>query len=185
MLKDKPIEMIAISSKATVPVLQLVDGAVIDESRAIMSWALQRNDPAMLLPTPSSQCDTNQLLDENDFEFKHWLDRYKYADRYPDHSATYYRSKAELFLEKLEFRLQANQYLFGPQPTLADIAIMPFIRQFSLVDKAWFDQTPYVHLQRWLSEWIDSDLFESVMSKYPQWCGDGALVPVIFPESTL
>lgn len=181
VLKDKPVELTAISSKSTVPVLQLVDGTVIDESRNIMLWALQQNDPAGLLPTLSVHCDTDLMLDENDFEFKHWLDRYKYSDRYPDHNGTFYRTRAELFLQKLELRLQHSQYLSGSQPSLADIGIMPFVRQFSLVDRAWFEQSHYVHLRRWLTTWLDSELFDSVMSKYPQWRATDAQ-RIFFPQ---
>ncbi len=43
-LKAKPAEMLALSSKGTVPVLQ-VDGRVIDESLEIMNWALAQHDP--------------------------------------------------------------------------------------------------------------------------------------------
>ena len=42
--EDKPDEMLAASPKGTVPVL--IDGdTVIDESIAVMRWALERNDP--------------------------------------------------------------------------------------------------------------------------------------------
>lgn len=184
VLKEKPLSMVTISSKGTVPVLLLADGAVIDESRKIMTWALQLNDPTELLPAKKLESDTELLLDENDFEFKFWLDRYKYADRYPAHSAHFYRSRAESFLEKLESRLQINPYFFGSQPTLADIAIMPFVRQFSLVDSIWFDQSVYVNVQRWLKSWIESEPFQSVMTKYPQWCDDDGQLPILFPEST-
>lgn len=184
VLKSKPSQMLAISAKGTVPTMQLSDGTVIDESRNIMSWALRQNDPQRLLPTTNVHVDSEALLDENDFEFKYWLDRYKYADRYPDRNATYYRSRGEIFLEKLDSRLQDNDYLFGRQPALVDIAIMPFVRQFALVDRAWFDQSPYINLQRWLAAWIDSEMFQSVMLKYPQWCGDDGQLPIIFPEST-
>jgi glutathione S-transferase len=45
LLRDKPNAFIAASPKATVPVLVLPDGAVIEESRDIMIWALQNSDP--------------------------------------------------------------------------------------------------------------------------------------------
>ena len=41
-LSDKPIEMLHISPKGTVPILVLPDETVIDESLAIMIWSLKR-----------------------------------------------------------------------------------------------------------------------------------------------
>ena len=49
VLKDKPQAMLDVSAKATVPVLVLPDGRVLDESLDIMLWALQQNDPSGLL----------------------------------------------------------------------------------------------------------------------------------------
>jgi len=48
-LRNKPQAMLAISPKGTVPVLQLVDGRVIDQSLDIMLWALALNDPQQWL----------------------------------------------------------------------------------------------------------------------------------------
>jgi len=44
-LKAKPPELVEASAKATVPVLVLQQGQVIDESLAIMHWALEQRDP--------------------------------------------------------------------------------------------------------------------------------------------
>src|SRR3546814_17325391 len=44
-LRDKPMEMLAVSPKATVPAPMLSNGAVIDESLDIMGWSLRRHDP--------------------------------------------------------------------------------------------------------------------------------------------
>ena len=168
VLKDKPQEMLAISPKATVPVLQLPDGSVIEESRDIMLWALHLNDPDALLVGEPSEA-TAVLLDENDGEFKHWLDRYKYADRYPKRSAEDYRSEGCEFLNKLEQRLEHSAFLCGEQMRIADIAIMPFVRQFAMVDKAWFDQAPYPQLQRWLLKWLEDKTFMAMMKKHAPW----------------
>jgi len=174
VLKNKPPEMLAISPKATVPVLQLVDASVIDESRDVMYWALQHNDPCGLL-TGEPCAATTALLDENDGDFKHWLDRYKYADRYPERSAEEYRAKGEVFLEKLERRLQGHDYLGGEKVHITDIGIMPFVRQFSMVDKVWFDQAPYPALRAWLEWWFASEVFVKVMKKYAPWEAGQAL----------
>lgn len=169
LLKDKPQELVGISSKATVPVLLLPNGKVIDESRDIMNWVLSHNDPYYLLPDKTLSEAPLALVDENDIEFKYYLDRYKYADRYPEQSKESYRAKAEKFIEKLDSRLASELFLFGSRITYADIAILPFVRQFAHVDLAWFESTPYRSLRRWLFEYLDSAIFLSVMEKYPRW----------------
>ena len=168
VLKNKPPQMLSISPKGTVPVLQLPDGTVLEESRDIMLWALHLNDPNALLAGEPSEA-TAALLDENDNEFKHWLDRYKYADRYPESSAADYRSKGCEFLTKLEQRLERSTYLCGEQMRIADIAIMPFVRQFAMVDKSWFDRAPYPALQTWLNELIAGEMFTKMMKKHAPW----------------
>ncbi len=168
VLKDKPASMLAISPKGTVPVLQL-DDRIIDESRDVMLWALEKNDPEALLNNGKIPAATTQLFDENDNEFKHWLDRYKYADRYPDESANDYRARGEVFLRKLDSLLSESPYLCGAKISIADIGIMPFIRQFAMVDKAWFDQAPYPALRQWLYAWLEAPMFKAIMQKYAQW----------------
>ena len=49
VLKNKPPEMLAASPKATVPVLVLVDGSVIEQSLDIMLWTLRQHDPRQSL----------------------------------------------------------------------------------------------------------------------------------------
>lgn len=164
-LRDKPAEMIAISPKATVPVLQLTDGTVLDESLDIILWALHKSDPQKLLPAEPELQKTLQLITENDGEFKDWLDQYKYATRFPEHPPEYYRQQGERFLQKLEQRLAKNTYLSGPKITLSDITIVPFVRQFAYVDKGWFDGAEYPALQRWLEDWLSSGVFLKVMAK--------------------
>ncbi|MDH5424323.1 MAG: glutathione S-transferase [Gammaproteobacteria bacterium] len=169
-LADKPAEMQAISVKATVPVLQLPDSTVIDESRDIMLWALSKNDPENWLSADNGL--SNQLIDMNDTDFKQHLDHYKYADRFPEQPVEKYRQAAEVFLQQLELRLCQHRYLTADTVSMADMAIFPFIRQCAFVDKLWFDQTPYINLQRWLAAMLASDLFNDVMKKYPLWKTD-------------
>ena len=183
VLKAKPSEMLASSPKGTVPVLVLSDGQVIDESLDIMHWALRQSDPDHWLPEQGSpeaeQCSA--LITDNDGPFKHYLDRYKYADRYPEQAAEFYREKAREYLKPLEQRLCSHRYLLGEQISLADAALWPFIRQFAHVDKAWFDQVELPGLQRWLDAFLTSPLFISVMKKYPAWQSGEAAVE--FPEN--
>lgn len=168
LLRDKPEAMLEASPKATVPILKLPDGKVIDESSDVMQWALQQRDTDHWMRDELAQ-QAFALVDENDYQFKQQLDQYKYADRHPQHSQKYYRSEAERFLLKLETMLGSHKYLLDEQLTFADVAIFPFIRQFAFVDKAWFDQAPYPKLRVWLGRFLESDLFTGVMQKYPPW----------------
>ena len=167
-LKHKPEQMLALSPKGTVPVMQLPDGTVIDESLDIMHWALAQNDPDYWLDSGE---DAERLIQWNDGEFKYYLDRYKYADRYPEFPAGYYRNKGELFLAELDSKLGNNHYLNGDNLSLLDAAIFPFIRQFAAVDNTWFENTNYRNLKKWMSALLASDLFGLVMVKYPVWNG--------------
>ena len=174
VLKNKPAALLEISPKGTVPVLQLEDGRVLEQSLDIMYWALRRRDPEHWLMDEASQ---KALISDNDEHFKPRLDRYKYADRHPGHSEQYYREQCFAFLDVLEARLQAQSFLFGEQVRLADIAIFPFIRQFAHVDANWFEQSPWRGLQRWLSFFKQSSIFTLSMHKYPAWTpGDAAPV---------
>lgn len=178
-LKNKPVHMLAISPKGTVPVLQLADGVVIEESREIMEWALEQQDPQELL-NPKTLHQGNTLIEQNDQEFKHWLDRYKYADRHLEMTQTEYRQKGEAFLQILEALLTKNTYLLGDSVTIADIGIMPFVRQFAHVDRDVFYSLPYPKLQIWLKNWLAHPLFIQAMTKFQPW-QDGD-EPVIFPS---
>ena len=182
VLRDIPQAMRDASPKATVPVLVLQDGVVIDESADIMRWALAQCDPDSWIAS-ANIASCLSLIDESDNDFKTHLDHYKYADRFPDFSAQHYRTEAEFFLQKLEAKLQSGPFLFGENPGIADVAIFPFIRQLSLVDKPWFDAAPYPHLQSWLNHLLNSDLFLSVMQKYPAWQKGDAVT--LFPSENL
>lgn len=168
VLKNKPAQMLAISPKGTVPVLHLSDGRVIEESREIMEWALAQNDPQDLLNAQVLP-QANALIDQNDNQFKHWLDRYKYADRHIEMTQIEYRQKGEVFLRVLEKLLTQNLYLLADRVTLADIAIMPFVRQFAHVDRDVFYDLPLPNLQRWLDNWLEHPLFLQIMTKYQPW----------------
>lgn len=164
-LRDKPQSMLMLSPKATVPVLVLQDGAVLEESLDIVHWALQKSDVTGWLTADSEL--TQQLINENDGSFKQALDKYKYAIRFPEQSAETYRAQGEVFLQKLESLLNQSKFLLKDQSTLADIAIFPFVRQFASVDTAWFETAPYPKLQSWLKGLVESELFASIMEKQP------------------
>ena len=167
VLRDKPDEMTAISPKGTVPVLRLPDGTVIDESLDVMTWSLSQSDPDGWLDAYSPEIVT--LIARNDDEFKIWLDKYKYADRFPERPAGEYRAEGERFLAELETRLEGQPYLCGSRITIADVALGPFVRQFAHVDQGWFAASPYPSLRTWLEDFTNSALFTGVMHKYPAW----------------
>ena len=159
-LRDKPAHMLQVSPKATVPVLVLPDGSVIEESLEIMLWALKTDAMGANI---HAAC--RALVLENDNDFKRALDTYKYPERDKNKTQKGHRIAGEIFLQKLENLLQKNSYLLEAGPSLADVAIFPFIRQFAAVDAAWWKSAPYPKLQAWLNYWLESDLFTSVMQK--------------------
>jgi len=179
VLNDKPEAMMQLTPKGTVPVLQLDSSEVLDESRDIIAWALQQADPENLLYRGQSslQAQMSSLVDENDYEFKLWLDRYKYSDRYPQQSQIVYQQRGLEFLTGLNRKLGTNTSLFGSAISWADIAIFPFVRQFAFVDKAWFDKQNLEPLQVWLESHLSSELFLSVMTKHAPWkAGDRPII---------
>ncbi|HHS99808.1 MAG TPA: glutathione S-transferase [Thiomicrospira sp.] len=169
---DKPEPMLKASPKGTVPVLILADGQVIDESRDILFWTMNQTEQACseLIPQDSElKLQMAQWIDRNDEEFKVWLDKYKYADRFPENSQTYYRQQGELFLAEIEQVLSKQAFIVGDGLTVTDIALFPFIRQFVNVDKSWFEQANYPNLKQWLNIHLESDYFKAVMKNRPVW----------------
>jgi glutathione S-transferase len=162
-LADKPAALLSASPKATVPVLQTAGGTVIDESLAIMRWALGTRDPEGWLTR-----DDPALIAVNDGMFKHHLDRYKYPDRHVSEPEVH-REHALGFLRDLDARLAVGGQLCGSVPGLADAAIMPFVRQFAAVDRDWFDGQPFSFLKTWLAGHLASDLFDRVMHRVAPW----------------
>ncbi|SIN60096.1 Glutathione S-transferase [Parasphingorhabdus marina DSM 22363] len=166
VLRDKPPEMIAISPKATVPVLQLEDGQVLEESLEIMLWALAQNDPQDWL---EHRDDARKLAEQTETEFKHHLDRYKYPTRYENVDPLEHRASGLQFLRQLDGRIAENRQILGKNPGLADFAIFPFVRQFANTDRNWFDAQKLPALLPWLQGHLASDIFAAIMAKYPQW----------------
>jgi glutathione S-transferase len=174
VLRDKPPELIQASAKATVPVLVLPDGAVIEESLDIMRWALDQNDPQDWLAV-----DDLDLIRQNDGPFKVALDRYKYPQRFGLESGTLHRGEGLAVISQLDARLSNAPFLSGDARRLTDMAIFPFIRQFAATDRTWFDAQPLPSLHRWLGQLLNSDLFASIMFRYPRWQAGDA--PTVFP----
>jgi glutathione S-transferase len=172
-LSAKPAAMLAISPKGSVPVLALHDGSVIDESLDIMRWALAVRDPEDWLGR-----DDPALIELCDGSFKQDLDRYKYPERHGSDSVAH-RDHGLGFLRGIDRRLADHDHLCGRERGLADAAIMPFVRQFAAVDRAWFDAQPLPSLQAWLGRHLASDLFAAIMARMMPWSPDDA--PLTFP----
>lgn len=169
VLRDKPEALIAASPKATVPVLVLPDGSVLDQSLDIMRWALGIHDPQGWLRA-DEQGDGQAWIDLNDGPFKQALDRYKYPPRHPERPAPAWRDEAvALMLAPLNARLAERRFLLRDAPSLADMATVPFVRQFAAVDGAWFQHAPLPHLRAWMQGLTTSALFASVMHKHAAW----------------
>ena len=169
---DKPPLMLAASPKATVPVLILPDGHVIDESLDILFWAVNQSEQACsdLIPQDEALLERMKAwVERNDNEFKDWLDKYKYADRFLEQSQSDYRQHGELFLKSIEVSLTEHIFLLGNSLSLADIALFPFVRQFVNVDKVWFEQADYPYLKNWLAGLLKSHAFKAVMKNRPVW----------------
>ena len=170
LLKERPKKLYQLSPKGTVPVLNLPDGKVIDESLDIMKWSVSVNDPdSWFVNNINHQLE---IISINDKEFKKWLDRYKYHDRYPEYSVEYYREKCEKILA-------SEKFLFSKNISLADIALFPFVRQFSNVDIIWFRKR-FIHLSGWKDGLIGMEIFQAMMKKFEIWNPLGEGEEVIF-----
>lgn len=172
VLRDKPQAFLDVSPSATVPCL-VAEAEVIDESLDVMIWALKQNDPEQWLDMPD---EGHSWIERCDRPFKAALDRTKYETRYPGTDPLEERDKASAFLSDLN--RQIDGWMFGRE-TLADNAILPFIRQFAFIDKAWFDAQPWPNVQAWLDRFLGSDRFDAMMAKHPAW--HEGQTPVFFP----
>lgn len=165
-MKNKPAQLLALSPKGTVPVLD-TGAEVLEESLDIMHWALERNDPQdwRLRADPQARQHADTLIARNDSAFKAQVNLYKYAERYPEHSRAYYREQAEPWLAQLEGLLEGRPYLLADHPSLTDAALLPLMRQFAGVEPQWFAEAAYPRLRSWLEGWLGSELFKAVMAR--------------------
>jgi glutathione S-transferase len=200
-LRAKPPELLRASAKGTVPVLLIPASGdqgftVLDQSLAIMAWALDRHDPAdwqRLGPGPAAAEQRRQmaaLIEQNDGPFKYHLDRFKYAGRNPAAEPGEHRAAALAILRQWNRQLEeggaGNLYgaagatdgrdwtalgwgrgpwLLGERPSLADAALLPFVRQFRLADPSGFDaESDLSALQRWLHNGMTSSAMAAVLA---------------------
>ncbi|MCZ4339448.1 glutathione S-transferase [Shewanella colwelliana] len=171
VLKDKPQEMLVASPKGTVPVLITPNGTVIEESFEVMLWALSMSDPDDLLFSGDDEmlASMQTLIYRFDNEFKRCLENYKCAKRYSETNVIECRQACEVYIAQLEQLLTAHQYLLADRESLADIALLPFIRQFARVERQWYLQAPYPHVRQWLNRYLQSKMFSKVMTKHQLW----------------
>ena len=173
VLKHKPVHLLALSPKGTVPVLWLRGPdaeKVLEQSLDIMLWALRQHDPLGWLPSADADmADALDLIAHNDGPFKQQLDRYKYPNRSGLQSGLADRDAAALWLHKLDGRLRAQPFLAGEHFGLADAGVAPFVRQFAHTDPARFAAQPWPALATWLAAFEGSALFEAIMHKHTPW----------------
>ncbi len=177
-LKNKPIELIQISKKATVPVLKTSLNKVIDESLEIMIWCIKRSNMHELFGDNNNEKSKEifSLIETNDKVFKYHLDRFKYASRFnPEESETHRAAamKILLYLNNIlkEFSNEGKPlFLVDSKETLADWAIWPFVRQFRIADIKKFDQSNEIkYLRSWLNYFFTHEKYPIVMKKNEPW----------------
>ena len=169
-LSNLPAEALAVSAHATVPSLVINEHEYLDESWDIVKWAVQQHDPENWLGNENEYLqDAEMLVETNDYSFREDLKKYKNPDDYPEYPVEYYQLRGAEFLEELDEMLGENQFLLASHITIADIAVFPLVREFAMVDKAWFDKTPYSKVQSWLTHIIETDWFQDAMQKHEIW----------------
>ena len=175
-LKNKPIELIKISKKATVPVLKTNLNTVIDESLDIMLWSINKSNMNSLFNSNDKSHKIFSLIETNDEIFKYHLDRFKYASRFNFKDLEAHRKAGMEILLSLNNRLKRYSeegkplFLVDGKETLADWAIWPFVRQFRLADIKKFDQNHEIEfLRRWLNYFFTHKKYPLVMTKNSPW----------------
>ena len=167
LLKDKPDQMLQVSSKGTVPVLQFPD-KVLDESLDIISWAMEFPVPNVHTYTAPEELSSQELIQLFDSKFKHHLDRYKYSSRYGVDPLEH-QEECKVILEKLEAEIHPSPWIFGKQVSLLDISILPFIRQYKIANPDWFFAQNFTKVIALLNYFEKSDLFAQAMQKFELW----------------
>lgn len=170
-LNNKPPEMLIASPKGSVPVLVVDKLNVIEESLQIMLWATTQQDPQDLSHQEDSnaKCEMVDLI--NDFEetFIPALETYCCAKRYHEDNLNECREVCEKTLKILEERLTAHAFLYSEKESLLDVALFPFIRKFSRVERQWYRNSPYPKLRQWLVYYLQSPIFTKVMANHELW----------------
>ncbi|MDB4831241.1 glutathione S-transferase N-terminal domain-containing protein [Hyphomicrobiales bacterium] len=171
LLSNKPTELVEISPKATVPVMLLSNGLVIEESLEIMEWCFKKNDPYNFMPIYTQhKSDIKKIINLIDGPFKYYSDRYKYSSRYVNEDKIKNRNKACDVLSEIENKINDSHFIFNNKSSYLDLAILPLIRQYMLVDRDWFlTSMPHKKIKNWLNNFLESNALGVVMMKFPVW----------------
>ena len=182
-LKNKPIQLVELSKKATVPVLKTKSNKVIDESIDIMIWSIKKSNMNELLGEDNNQSkEIFNLIETNDKVFKYHLDRFKYASRFNSQNLETHREAGMKILLSLNNKLRSFSekgkplFLTDAKETLADWAIWPFVRQFRIADNKKFDQNNELKfLRTWLNYFFTHKHYPIVMKKHELWSNNKEL----------
>ena len=169
VLKNKPEEMLQISPKGTVPILELTN-EVLDESLDIISWAMQSHPESVHIFSAKEKLMSESLIQLFDTKFKYHLDRYKYATRYANVDPLFHRDECKKILLKVNDLISDEEYFFGKELNKIDISILPFLRQFRIADIKWFDEDMNIpRMQKYVHKFLESKLLEDVMVNFDEW----------------
>ncbi|MEM7122502.1 MAG: glutathione S-transferase family protein [Pseudomonadota bacterium] len=168
-LDNKPPALLQASPKATVPVLILSGGAVIDESWAIIRWAMRQDDPDNWCGDNDAALElAEELANLNDSEFGEPSMYYKFSSYYPDRDRLQDRSNCEPFLDGLEARLATQAFMYGNALSAADVPVYPAVAGFAGIEPTWFaDRFPNVNA--WLKRVAASPHVQRVDFDHEPW----------------
>lgn len=105
-----------------------------------------------------------------DEEMKPMIDLYKYGKNreWNREDNEIYMKALGAYIETLEKHLKDRNYLADERLTLADVAVIPFIRQIMRTRNGEFDFTSYPHVLAWANAILETEWFQNeVMKKYP------------------
>lgn len=167
-LRAKPPELLEVSSKGTVPVLVLQGGEVLEESLAILLWALRQQEGGGEAAEALERGPAAVLITECDGPFKRHLDGFRYGD-----GAATARKKEGHRQEALAILRRWNNWLETPDqvgPWLDPLgwAVLPFVRQFRRSDPEGFGREEGLErLKGWLAAFEASPALAQVLA--PPW----------------
>jgi len=105
-----------------------------------------------------------------DEEMKPAIDLYKYGKdlKWDRESNEMYMKELGTYIEKLEDHLKDHEYLVEERLTLADVAVIPFVRQIMRTRNGEFDFSSFPRVVAWTTTILETDWFQNeVMKKWP------------------
>ena len=157
-----------------VPVLRAIDSNHDDlwhmpESNAINEYLDKHFGAPLFTPADSTTYQTmTQWWQWCDTELKPHIDHYKYGEnrQYQASKVKYHAQKLGEVLQVLESALEKQTHLIDNTLTLADIAIIPFIRQIQRTRNGEFSFSSYPRILTWSNQLLATDWFnDRVMKK--------------------